>query len=88
MLLSAQVVTLKERSLQLLDSLGAGERGRTSDLLITNPAPGRVESITSSSWVCRTRQNVTFRAPKTQPIQGLFPATPPGPPLTEAHNGG
>ncbi len=30
---------------------------------------GTAKSITSSTWVCRARQNIPFRDPKTQPIR-------------------
>ena len=52
-----------QRVLIMLSRLGS------VDLLITNPTQDLAESITSSTWVYRKRQNVPFRDRKTQPIR-------------------
>ena len=48
---------------------GAPTRIRPADLRIRRPGRDTVNSITSNTWVCRTRQNGAFRAPKTHSIR-------------------
>ena len=54
---------------------GSGSRTRTgakAQQILSVPL-GYVNSITSWTWVCRTRQNLAFRDPKTQPIRNRLP---------------